>query len=66
MHVERLRNGPLVVLRDQERLIKVPLAWTTAAPLDPYVLLSAGRSLFRPADLLMIAELIRVLTEREV
>ena len=56
----------MVVLRSKERLVKLPLAWTSAASLDPYVLLSAGRSLFRPADLLMVAELIRVLTEREV
>ncbi len=55
-----------MVLRGQGSLFKVPLAWTSAAPLDPYVLLSAGRSFFRPADLLLVAELIRVLSEEEV
>jgi hypothetical protein len=66
VHVERPRNGPLVVLRDQERLIKIPLAWTSMAPLDVYVLLSAGRSLFRPSDLLALVDLVRVLASREV
>jgi len=33
-------------------LCSLPLEWTNRAPIDPFVQLSAGRSVFRVADLL--------------
>jgi hypothetical protein len=36
----------------------LPAAWTSLAPLDPSVVLAAGRSAFRVADLLTLTHLI--------
>ena len=43
---------------DTDRLRHLPTAWTTAAPPDPFVEVSAGRSHFRVEDLLQLAVLI--------
>jgi hypothetical protein len=37
------------------RLHSLPTSWTDAAGLDPFVAVAAGRSLFRVADLLELA-----------
>jgi hypothetical protein len=34
----------------------VPTAWTDAAPADPFVVVAAGRSLFRVVDLLELSQ----------
>ena len=39
------------------QLASMPVSWTSLALLDPFVALSAGRSLFRVADLLALAHL---------
>jgi hypothetical protein len=36
----------------------IPLAWTSLAPEDPFVVLSAGRCWFRMVDLLELARLV--------
>jgi hypothetical protein len=36
----------------------MPATWTSAAAVDPFVALSAGRALFRIDDLLALTELI--------
>ena len=36
----------------------LPSAWTDAAALDPFVVVAAGRSAFRVADLLAVAALL--------
>jgi hypothetical protein len=41
----------------------VPLAWTSLAPPDPFVRLSAGRSAFRVADLLELSRLLACLVK---
>jgi len=41
-----------------DRLITLPLAWTDAAEVDPFVVLSAGRSYFRVEDLVLLAEML--------
>jgi len=43
---------------DAGRLATLPADWTDAASRDPYVTIAAGRSCFRPADLLRLADLI--------
>ena len=43
---------------DGEELRYVPTAWTSLAPPDPFVRMSAGRSHFRIEDLLRLATLI--------
>jgi hypothetical protein len=48
----------LVFYDDQHALASIPLAWTSLAPPDPFVLLSAGRSPFRLEDLIQLAQLI--------
>ena len=66
-HMERSRDGKtLAVLRDGAHVFKLPLAWTDAAPADPFVVQAAGRSLFRPVDLLAVAELVERLRRQEV
>jgi hypothetical protein len=40
------------------RLSSVPLDWTDIAPQDPFVVVSAGRALFRVEDLLGLARLL--------
>lgn len=43
---------------DAGKLRSLPSAWTSVSPVDPFVVLAAGRSPFRVADLL---ELCRVM-----
>ena len=40
-------------------LRSVPTSWTDAAPMDVFVVVAAGRSLFRVADLLELAQRIQ-------
>ena len=40
------------------RLHSLPAGWTDVVAVDPFVIVAAGRSLFRPADLLELAALI--------
>jgi hypothetical protein len=44
-------------------LLSMPLAWTSARAVDPFVELSAGRSPFRVHDLLELAALLRGLAQ---
>jgi len=46
---------------DRGCLIGLPVQWTSLAPPDPFVILSAERSAFRPADLLALTRLIEEL-----
>ena len=41
------------------RLQSVPANWTDAAEVDPFVVVAAGRSLFRITDLLELVQLIQ-------
>jgi hypothetical protein len=41
-----------------ERVERLPARWTSAGGVDPFVQLSAGRSLFRVDDLVRLAELV--------
>jgi hypothetical protein len=41
------------------RLRSVPASWTSAVAPDPFVLVSAGRALFRTEDLLRLLALVR-------
>lgn len=43
----------------QGRVCSLPAAWTSVVAPDPYVVLSAGRSLFRPQDLVRLAARVR-------
>ncbi len=42
-----------------EELRSIPARWTSAVADDPFVVISAGRSLFRVADLLELTKLAR-------
>jgi Family of unknown function (DUF5372) len=42
-------------------LRKIPAGWTDVVSDDPFVVVAAGRSAFRVADLLALADLIKVL-----
>lgn len=41
-----------------DRVRILPAAWTSLAPLDPSIMLAAGRAAFRVSDLLELAHLI--------
>ncbi len=41
------------------RLYSMPTSWTDLGPVDPFVVMAAGRALFRPADLLAVAALMQ-------
>ena len=59
--VSRWKNwgGDRVLFRDRKgRARSLPTAWTSVAPADPFVVLAAGRSFFRVADLLTLLVLI--------
>ena len=43
---------------DGGELANLPAGWTDVVPADPFVVVSAGRSPFRTADLLALAELV--------
>ena len=48
-----------VTFFDEERRWRsLPLGWTSAASIDPFVQLAAGRSPFRFADLVRLSQLI--------
>ncbi len=46
---------------DEGDLRSLPARWTSVVPEDPFVVVSAGRSHFRVADLLELVELLGVL-----
>ena len=41
------------------RLCLIPLAWTSRGRVDPFLAVAAGRALFRPEDLMRLAELVQ-------
>ena len=43
-------------------LCRLPLAWTSLAPIDLFVHVSAGRAAFRMADLLELSSILASLT----
>ena len=43
---------------ESDRVRSLPTAWTSEAEEDAFVLLSGGRSAFRPEDLLALADLL--------
>ena len=52
--------------KEDEHLVSVPASWTDVAGEDPVVHLAAGRSLFRAADLMELAELVERLRRADV
>ena len=44
---------------EQARLRSLPAAWTGVGPVDPYVVIGAGRSYFHIADLLELRRALR-------
>jgi len=45
----------------QTRMRSLPATWTDVVAVDPFVVVSAGRSYFRPEDLLRLALLLHEL-----
>jgi Family of unknown function (DUF5372) len=41
------------------RLRSLPSSWTDVAAADPFVVVAAGRALFRPSDLLAVVALMQ-------
>ncbi len=59
--VERRHNWgeDRVFYRDRQgHLASIPAGWTSIAPEDPFVVVSAGRSWFRASDLVELARLV--------
>jgi hypothetical protein len=58
--IRRYRSGQTLVLYKQaERLVGIPMEWTNMSHPDPYSVVSGGRSPWRIDDLLRLAEIIR-------
>ena len=49
----------------QKRVRSLPASWTDVEPPEPFAVLAAGRSVFRPADLTALVALVRELVSRE-
>lgn len=47
-----------------ERVERVLAAWTSLGEVDPFVKMSAGRSLFRVDDLVRLSEFVAEITDR--
>ncbi len=58
---DRWQSDRVYFFDDAGELACLPVEWTDVVPEDPFVVVSAGRSPFRTADLLELAELIREL-----
>ena len=62
MDVRRAWGEDRVYVHDaQGELKRLPAAWTSAGAADPFLAVSAGRSLFRAADLLRLVVLVQAL-----
>lgn len=54
-----------VALADENgEVVSLPAAWTDVDPVDPFVMMAAGRCPFRVDDLLAVADLIDALRVR--
>jgi hypothetical protein len=51
---------------EQGTLKALPASWTDAGTTDPFVILSAGRAHFRPADLLALASMLERLRDPSI
>lgn len=63
--ISRWKNwgGDRVLFEDDEgRVRSLPTGWTSLGEVDPYVTISAGRSLFRVDDLIALAALVKGLS----
>jgi hypothetical protein len=49
-----------------DELVSLPAEWTDVVPADPFIVVSAGRSPFRIADLLELSELLTELDAHRV
>ena len=49
---------------EHQQLTALPASWTDGIAADPFVAVSAGRSLFRAEDLLELVRLVRGLSSR--
>ena len=49
----------------EDRISSVPLDWTDAALLDPFIIVSAGRSHFRVKELLRLVHLVDDIKKRK-
>jgi Family of unknown function (DUF5372) len=58
------RDDRVYVFDEDGRLASLPAAWTDVVAEDPFVTVAAGRSPFRTADLLELAELVARLRGR--
>lgn len=43
---------------DDDRIASLPASWTNVAEVDPVVVMSAGRALFRVEDLLVLVGIV--------
>lgn len=57
------RDDRVYFFDEDGQLVSLPAAWTDAVAEDPFVTVAAGRSPFRTADLLKLAELVARLSE---
>ena len=58
MHKNNWAEDRVFFFADDGQMRSLPASWTDVAPPDPFVVLAAGRGLFRVADLMALADLL--------
>lgn len=64
VHARSWGEDRVYFYEDEGPLKSLPASWTSVGEVDPFVMLSEGRALFRPAELLKLADLLAELGER--
>ena len=65
MHRRTWGEDRLFFYNEKSRLIALPASWTDLVSPDPFVVVAAGRSLFRTEDLCELAEQIQSLGKKD-
>jgi hypothetical protein len=58
VHKNNWAEDRVFFFADDGQMASLPACWTDVAPPDPFVVLAAGRSAFRFADLVALADLL--------
>ena len=66
MHRKTWGEDRVFFYDEQGQLKSLPASWTSFGAVDPFVALSGGQALFRPEDLLKLADLLDEIRKRDL